>query len=322
MTPVRPRCDRATVSVIVPARNAASTIGATLEGLANQESDERLEIIVVDDGSDDATGDTVREWGDRVRLLRQGKGGPAAARNAGASAAAAEVLAFTDADCVPEPHWIAAGVAALEGAALVQGAVLPDPSASPGPFDRTLRVSRETGLYELANLFLHREWFERVGGLEAWLDQDAGKELAEDVWLGWRVRRAGGRTRFCAEAVVYHAVFRRGWRDFVMERRRLRYFPAIARKVPELRNHAFFARLFLTRRSASFDAAVVGALLAIGLRSRAPLLLVAPYLPLAASGVRPWRRADLRVAAVKLVADAVGLAALLRGSVRARTLVL
>lgn len=306
----------------MPARNAAATIGRTLHALAEQETGEHYEVIVVDDGSDDATPAIAGDFGQPVRVIRQAAEGPAAARNVGVEAASGYVLAFTDADCVPASAWLASGLDALQGVALVQGAVHPDPRASPGPFDRTLRINSETGLYELANLFLRREWFERVGGLEAWLDQDLGKELAEDVWLGWRIRRAGGKTVFCPEAVVYHEVFRRGARGFIAERRRLRNFPAIVRKVPELRRHAFFGRLFLSARTASFDAAVAGGVAALVLRSRTPLLLAAPYFRFATHRVKPWRPGGLRVAAVRTAADAVGLVELVRGSARARSLVL
>lgn len=307
------------VSVIVPARDAESTIGRCLGALARQTLKQPYEVVVVDDGSKDGTRAAVRAFGSSVRLVEQRAMGPAAARNAGVRVTSGAILAFTDADCEPARGWLAAGVHALGRSALVQGAVLPDPRVSPGPFDRTLRVTQETGLYELANVFLHRRWFERVGGLEAWLDQGDGKELAEDVWLGWRIRRAGGSTAFCPEAVVYHAVFPRGPRGFLSERRRLQYFPAIARRIPELRREAFFGRLFLTRRTAAFDAAVTGCIAARFTTSRWPLALALPYLFSAGRRCRPWRRNDLRVALVKALADSVGLVALLRGSLRERT---
>lgn len=310
------------VSVIVPAHDAEPTIGRCLRALATQTVDQPYEVVVVDDGSQDDTATAVRDHGRGVHLVEQRAMGPAAARNAGVRAASGSILAFTDADCEPTPEWLAAGVAALRCAALVQGAVHPDPRASPGPFDRTLRVTSETGLYELANVFVNRSWFERVGGLEAWLDQTDGKELAEDLWLGWRIRRAGGRTSFCPEAVVYHAVFHRGPHDFVAERRRLRYFPAIARKVPELRREAFFARIFLTRRTAAVDAAVTGGLAAAIMRSKLPLALALPYLWLACKGHRPWRSDEVKVALVRALADLVGLAALVRGTLRERCPVL
>ena len=279
-------------------------------------------MIVVDDASSDGTADLAERAGPLVKVLRQPGLGAAAARNRGAEHASGQVLVFTDADCFARPDWLRAGLAALDGADLVQGAVQPDPSVPRGPFDHTLSVVRETGLYESANIFVRREAFERVGGFEAFLKRKIGRPMGEDVWFGWRVRRAGGRTRFCAEAVVQHAVFPRRARDFIAERSRLRYFPDIARKVPELRRELFFARVFLSRRTAAFDLSLASIVAAIAIRSPLPLLGLVPYAYLLARQYLPWGRVGPPAAAVAVLADAVGLAALLSGDLRARTLIL
>ena len=203
----------------------------------------------------------------------------------------------------------------------------PDPSALLGPFDRTVWVERETGLYETANLFLHRSLFERIGGFEPWLRDSGGSgwtnpELGEDVWLGWRLRRAGARSAFEPAALVFHAVHRRGPGGYVSERRRARNFPAIAARVPELRDRFFYRRVFLSQRSAAFDLAMSGAALAAARRSRLPLLLAAPYLAQLARRARPYRKRGPLVAAVDVAADAVSFASLAAGSIRSRTLVI
>src|SRR5262245_38699529 len=113
-------------SVIVPAHDAASTLGRTLEALAAQDLDEPFEVIVVDDGSHDATATLAEDAG--VRVIRHPQPlGPGPARNSGAEFAQGEALAFTDADCYPTPSWLREALAALEHADLVQGAVRPDP---------------------------------------------------------------------------------------------------------------------------------------------------------------------------------------------------
>lgn len=310
------------VSVVIPARDAADTLTAALAALAAQDVGVPYEVVVVDDGSSDDTAAVAAAAPGPVRTVSQPPAGPAAARNRGVAESAGRVLAFTDADCMPTPTWLAQGLRALEGADLVQGAVRPDPAARLTAFDRTLWVSSESGLYELANLFVTRAWFDRVDGFHAWLEAEIGKELAEDVWFGWRVRRAGGRSSFCPEALVHHAVFPRGASGYVAERRRLRYFPDIARQVPEIRRTMFFGRIFLTRRSAAFDLAVAGCVLAAVTRRRLPLGAIAPYALEVAAKRRPWTPARARVAVVDLAADALGLAELAHGSLRRRTLVL
>ena len=304
------------VSVIVAARDAAATLPRTLAALAGQEVDGGHEVIVVDDGSTDATAAIARAAGLGPVLAGDGAG-PAAARNAGAAVARAAVLAFTDADCFPAPGWLAAGARALGRADLVQGAVAPDPAAGLGPFDRSLWVDADHGLYQTANLFIRREAFDRAGGFESWLGAATGKELGEDVLLGWSARRVGARAAFAPDAVVHHAVHRRGAGGFVSERLRLRYFPALVARIPELRREACFGRVFLSRRTAAFDLAAAGLVAAAARRRPGPILWSLPYLALSAAAARPWgRRVGPRVAAVGVVADVAGAAALLAGALR------
>ncbi|HQS98950.1 MAG: glycosyl transferase [Hydrogenophilales bacterium 16-64-46] len=89
-------------SVVIPAYNAAATLARAIESVRAQTWPAH-EIIVVDDGSSDASADIARGYGDAVRLIRQVNSGVAVARNAGAAAASGDWLAFLDAD-----DWYAA----------------------------------------------------------------------------------------------------------------------------------------------------------------------------------------------------------------------
>jgi glycosyltransferase involved in cell wall biosynthesis len=308
-------------SVIVPARDAEATLPRTLAALADQEGAPAFEVVVADDGSSDGTAAIVERAG--ARLVRLDGAGPAEARNAAVAAASGAVLAFCDADCYPTAGWLSAGAGALAHADLVQGRVLPDPRARLGPFDRSLWVTRETGLYETANLFATRGLFDRVGGFERWLEPVFGKEMAEDVWFGWRARRAGARTAFCAEALSHHAVFQRTWPEYVEERRRLRHFPELAAKLPELRETLFHRRVFLNRRTMKLDLALAGLVAAGVRRSALPLLSAAPYaLELRRHAKDRAGEGWRNVAAVDAAADVMGTLALAHGSVAARTPVL
>ena len=136
-----------------------------------------------------------------------------------------------------------------------------------GPYDRSLWIEREVGLWETANLFVSRELFDRVGGFEDWLRPVAGKAMAEDVWFGWRAKRTarGPRsaprrwpTTRCSPAEPAST-----------------WLSAAARAIPgDGGQHArvaaafLYRRVFLNHRTAALDAALVGA--AAGLVLRRP----------------------------------------------------
>lgn len=310
------------LSVIVPARDAAATLPRALAALAAQATDVAFQVVVVDDGSTDATAELARAAGLGPVVATAGIG-PGGARNAGAAAADGELLAFIDADCFAEPGWVAAGLAAIADADLVQGTVAPDPSAAPGPFDRTLHVAGHGGLFESANLFVRRPLFEQLGGFQDWLGPEAGKRLGEDALFGWQAVRAGARTAFTEMAVVNHAVEPRKAAEFVAERLRLRFFPVLFARIPELRDHRAFAHVFLSRRSAAFDLAVLAGVAAAATDSPLAALGAAPYAAALVHQAAPWGlRLVGRVALVHMAADAAGLVALLIGSFRARALLL
>jgi len=316
------------VSVIVPALNAAATLGRTLDALADQDLDADYEVIVVDNASSDDTASIVEQAPGPITFVRRRtQAGVGAARNEGAERSRGEVLAFTDADCVPASSWLREGLVSLKDADLVQGMVTPDPSATRAPFDRTVWVVQESGLYETANLFIRRELFKRIGGFQDWLGS-LDTPFGEDVWLGWRARRAGARTAFSERALVHHAVFPRKAGDYVGERCRLVYFPDMIGKIPELRRSFLYRKWFLTQRSAAFDAAVLAVAGALAVRRRAPqliplaMLAALPYLRLAGCTALGWGRHAPKVAAADVASDTVGLAALIWGSARRRTLVL
>lgn len=306
-------------SVIVPARDASATLPRTLAALAAQDVEGEYEVVVVDDGSRDETAALAAEACGTVRVLRRPPHGPAAARNHGVAAARGDILAFCDADVYPTPGWLAAGIRALREADLVQGRVLPDPTRSLGPFDRTIWVEEEAGLYETANLFVRRDCFERVGGFEAWLAPRGGKALAEDVWFGYRARRLGARTAFSAEALAHHAVLPRDWRGYVRERGRVEYFPAMTRQMPELRARFLYRRVFLNPRTARLDLALLGLAAAALSGSAVPVMATAPYVrAVSAHARRAGVPGAWGVALVDLTADLVGAVSLLGGSWRYR----
>jgi len=316
--------------VVVPARNAQDTVPILLAALDRSTFARPWELVLVDDASTDATPDLAKSWGARVVRL-EGQSGPAAARNAGLAAASAPLVAFTDADCEPCPEWLSALDEALREADIATGPVLPVPGESAGTFARTLRITRESPLFETANLAVRREMAERVGGFEPFAPVvgrrtglrpavDEG-HFGEDAVFGWTARRLGARTKFAERAVVHHAVFPRGARGYLAERWRLRFFPALVLELPEIRGELTL-RFFLSRGTALFDLAVVG--VAVGGLSRRgwPLVAVVPYLAHRFRWRSGWRRSTASRNLTLLVGDGVGFVALVRGSMAARRLLI
>jgi glycosyltransferase involved in cell wall biosynthesis len=198
------------VSVVVPARNAATWIGETLESVLAQTCDpDLLEIIVVDDGSTDATGSVVRDClqrsGRRYEILvHELPQGPSAARNRGWRAAAGDWIQFLDADDLIEPakieqqrafvmHETAPSLAAVfsawgylsddgNGGWQRSGAVQPRIGDDP---IRELLIAGN--FVATGSLLFRRVWLERVGGY------NESYSLVEDLELLMRIVMDGGR---------------------------------------------------------------------------------------------------------------------------------
>ena len=205
-----------TVSVIVPVRNGAGTIHTCLAALCGQDwPREALEVIVVDNRSADRTLEVVA--GFPIRLLEERDVQSSyAARNRGAAAARGAILAFTDADCVPDPGWVRGLVSALES---------PAAGIAAGPIEawraerlveryqaaRALRAERAfrhpvLPFAQTANAACPRAVFDAVDGF------DAACRFGGDLDFCWRVQRRTGLALAWAPAAVVRHRHRTTWR--------------------------------------------------------------------------------------------------------------
>jgi GT2 family glycosyltransferase len=162
------------VSVIVPVRNGREDILRLIAALAAQTVQrDRFELVIGDDGSTDGSTQGLDTGDGLVRVVDGPPRNSYAARNRAVRGSRAPILAFCDADCVPEPEWIECGIAALERSDVVAGRVrfdvpqrrtvwtLLDMDASKD-HEREVR----NGTAETANLFLRRALFDRIGDFE------------------------------------------------------------------------------------------------------------------------------------------------------------
>ena len=112
-------------SIVIPARNAASTLGVQLAALSRQTFEYPYEVIVADNGSLDNTANVAAQWSnqfDNFRIIDATKHpGISYARNAGISAAAGEYILFCDADDEASPDWIRGLIEALQQSDIVGG---------------------------------------------------------------------------------------------------------------------------------------------------------------------------------------------------------
>lgn len=196
-------------SVIIPAFNARHTLGACLAALQQQTvPQDEMEIIVIDDGSRDGTGQLAKEMG--ATVLRQARNsGQAAARNIGIRLAQGKIICFTDADCIPQTDWVAQITA---------------------PLHEDSRISAVKGVYftrqrELIARFVQLEYedkydklrhFPRISFVDTYsaayrravLLQVGGFDerfpVAEDRELSYRVAAAGYEMVFQPAAKVCH----------------------------------------------------------------------------------------------------------------------
>ena len=185
------------VSVVIPVRDGRRYLPEAIASIRAQTL-APLEIVVVDDGSADDSGDLAAAAG--ATVIRRAAEGPAAARNAGAAAARGEALAFLDADDLAAPDRLALQVRALTAdprALAVAGRMVQ--FLSPDRVDelrgRFACPEEPAHSFTIGTLLIRREAFLASGGLDASL---SGGEVIE--WLQ-RARDAGARVALI-DAVV------------------------------------------------------------------------------------------------------------------------
>jgi cellulose synthase/poly-beta-1,6-N-acetylglucosamine synthase-like glycosyltransferase len=215
-----------TISLIVPAFNAAAELPRLLEALAAQ-THRDFEAILVDDASRDNTAELAAAAGWHVIRMPVNRG-PAACRNAGANAATSEVLVFTDSDCRPEADWLERLTEGLrdDRASAVMGrvhieasnrlgqaiAALGFPAGGSTGFEKIWPVDTDgfTTSLSTCNCAIRRTAFEAAGRFDTGFPYAGG----EDSLLAYRLIDGGRRIRFCPQALVWHAA-RDRWGDFV-----------------------------------------------------------------------------------------------------------
>ncbi|QDU36256.1 Putative glycosyltransferase EpsH [Maioricimonas rarisocia] len=200
---LRPESD---VTLVIPGRNAASTVRACLDSVVPLlESGQLAEIIFVNDGSTDETAAIVAEY--PVRQIEGAGEGPGAARNRGWRAAGTPLIWFIDSDCVAEPDALALlrpelndpGVAGAGGS---YGNMFPHALLAclihEEIIERHRRMPADVNFLATFNVLYRRDVLEAVDGF------DESLKLAQDAELAYRIRKAEHRLRFVLDSRVRH----------------------------------------------------------------------------------------------------------------------
>ncbi|PSB49411.1 glycosyltransferase [Chamaesiphon polymorphus] len=209
------------ISVIIPVFNDVHRLKLCLQALENQTyPKDCYEVIVVDNGSDpnESIDQLVTQF-DRAIAAFESKPGSYAARNKGISIAKGDVIAFTDADCIPAPNWIEKGLECLRqtrNCGLVAGRIdvffQNDQEVTPVELYESITAFPQKQLLEsrhfgaTANLFTFRHIFENVGNFNSNLKSGGDVEWGQRVF-------AHGYEQAYAEAARVHHPARRSFKE-------------------------------------------------------------------------------------------------------------
>lgn len=197
------------VTIVVPVFNGERSLGSCITALLAQAYPaSRLEIVVVNDGSTDATGDILSRHTERINVLGQTRKGPSAARNAGVKHARHEFIAFTDADCVPESSWLerlVEGAIDNPSADFIGGKIVAfRPASALERYTETLfdqeAAMRDDPPYAVsANMLVKRAFLLRLGLFDEACLRGQDTELSYRGWFNH-----GARFAYIESAVVGH----------------------------------------------------------------------------------------------------------------------
>lgn len=196
------------VSVVVAVYNGGRTLRACLESLLRLNYPD-YEVIVVDDGSTDATPQIASLY-PAVRYVRQEHRGLSVARNTGLAAAQGEIVAFTDADCEADEDWLYYLVSELQRGEYVgvgghnllpaeDSPVAAAVLAAPGGPAHVMLTDRDAEHIPGCNMAFWKWALEQIGGFDP-LFTTAG----DDVDVCWRLLEQGGRLGFSPGGFVWH----------------------------------------------------------------------------------------------------------------------
>jgi len=195
------------VTIIVITRNHGEYLKGCLQCLLGQ-SYNNYEILVVDDESTDNTPEVVNSFPDgNIRYFRNDKRlNVALSRNFGIEKSAGKFIFFTDADCLPNRHWVAEGMRCFDDSNVigVEGITLPEHQNVGAEYHFVENVTG--GQYQTCNVAYRRNVLQKIGGFNSKFEY-----AYEDVELAIRAMKEG-TVPFCKDMLVFHRLVRWTWK--------------------------------------------------------------------------------------------------------------
>jgi O-antigen biosynthesis protein len=195
------------ISVVVCSYNGAKTIRDTMEGLKKLDYPD-FEVIVINDGSNDATQEIVSDY--NVKLISTKNGGLSRARNRGIDEATGEIIAYIDDDAYPDPQWLKylaslylnsdfAGIGGPNIAPDGDGPIAFCVSNAPGRPVHVLTSDEIAEHIPGCNMSFRRNILQEIGGFDS-----VFRAAGDDVDICWRIQEKGYTIGFHPSAFVWH----------------------------------------------------------------------------------------------------------------------
>ena len=311
------------VTFVVPVHNGAACLAETLISIAAQADGRPIEVIVVDDGSEDRSGEVLETLADRYRLtvVRGPRRGAAAAINSGMRFASHPIVCQVDQDVVLERGWLTNLLPAFDdpSVAAVQGCYTNDRNAS--FCSRVMAVDLEQRYAAMSGDPDHvctGNTAYRVAALQAigMLDESIGYGYDND--LSYRLTAAGYRLVFRKDARSRHR-WRDGLRGYLLQQYGFGYgrLDLVARHPRRWTGDAVSPAMMMAHPLAMALSAI---LFGLGMASAGVLVLLVLAFERIVAGVAAWRTfgdpAGLAFPVVHLARDAAWLAAIAVWTVR------
>jgi glycosyltransferase involved in cell wall biosynthesis len=212
------------ISVVVATRDRGHIVGPTLEALTKLQYED-FEIIVVDQSADNRTeriAETMHATGCGVRYVRTAASGVSDGRNVGALLSSAEIVAYTDDDCIVDPQWLTCIDAELADATVsaVYGRLLPYEWQGRTGCEVALKNAPERAVYvgrtppwhigHGGNMAFRRSALLSIGGFDPLLGAGGLLCSGEDGDVAYRLLAAGHQVVYSPAALAFH----RHWKDW------------------------------------------------------------------------------------------------------------